>query len=575
MSAHHDYIEQVFARYYRDLKSSRTRGEEFVRFGARMLVQRPPYDVSDEALEDGITDGALDGGIDAVYTLLNGEPLELDSELVEGKVPESARFGHARLDVIVVQTKMHGAGTTAVEKLSANLPRLMNFAAKDLTDEEFNELVLERFEIARQAWRNLAGYDCTMTFRVHLATLSDIDPISPETQSKINHLTRTLEQALPGVSEVECRVDGARSLISRYQAETPVDYEIAFQKNFPSGDGVVALVTLSEYANFVEDGTGRVSARLLEDNVRDWQGEVEVNKAIRATLESHGVTPFWWLNNGVTIVCSSVTTVGESLKITRPRIVNGLQTTRVVYDYLKNNPSSAARDELILLRVVKTENEEQMDAVIRATNSQTAVDPASLRATDQIQRLIEEEFAAENIFYDRRKGSFRDARKGSQEMLTIRDLGQVLTTILLGRPDLARGRPTSLLKDNDRYQELFGDRTKLKVFLFAAKLWIRTGQALLSGEAGVDAVTRRYLRFHILGATVAKRLGRWPTPGKRLERLAASGWEPSDEDIRAVVDIVSKELDQFIDEEDTSMQNATKAHSFAVRLKELDWSSST
>ncbi|WP_173923017.1 AIPR family protein [Agromyces sp. Marseille-P2726] len=438
-----------------------TDGQQFIRFAAHLVLQRNPFDIDDEALEDGVVDGALDGGVDAVYTLFNGEVLEHDSDIVVGNVPLVAKQGNGRLDVYVVQTKMHGAGTTAIEKLVANLPRLMDLSEPELATGEFNDLVLDRFQVARAAWANLAGYACPLHFHVLIATLTDVGELSGESKRKSEHLAATLESELPGAT-VEVLLDGARELIARQRAKAPVEYKIPFAKSFPSGDGVVALVRLDEFANFVDDGTGRVTARLLEDNVRDWQGGVEVNGAIRASLESAGSTPFWWLNNGVTLICKSVTTIGESLKVLEPRIVNGLQTTRVIHNFLNENPGSRASSDLVLVRVIMSEDPAQRDSVIRATNSQTNVDPASLRATDEIQRHIEEHFAKNGFFYDRRKGSFRDNQKPELTLLSIRDLGQTLTAILSSRPDIARGKPTSLLKDDQRYATLFNDKVGLE-----------------------------------------------------------------------------------------------------------------
>jgi len=47
----------------------------------------------------------------------------------------------------------------------------------------------------------------------------------------------------------------------------------------------------------------------------------------------------------------------------------------------------------ILVRVIVTEDAESRDRIIRATNSQTDIPSASLRATDKIHRDIEDFFA--------------------------------------------------------------------------------------------------------------------------------------------------------------------------------------
>ncbi|GAI16788.1 unnamed protein product, partial [marine sediment metagenome] len=66
---------------------------------------------------------------------------------------------------------------------------------------------------------------------------------------------------------------------------------------------------------------------LFEANVRDYQGKVEVNKAIGNTLLSAYSEDFWWLNNGVTVVASQASLSGKTLVVEDPQIVNGLQTS--------------------------------------------------------------------------------------------------------------------------------------------------------------------------------------------------------------------------------------------------------
>ena len=70
-------------------------------------------------------------------------------------------------------------------------------------------------------------------------------------------------------------------------------------------EGFVCLVKLSDYLAFITDEDGHLRSQLFEGNVRDYQGKTEVNREIRSTLETAGKEDFWWLNNGVSIICSN------------------------------------------------------------------------------------------------------------------------------------------------------------------------------------------------------------------------------------------------------------------------------
>jgi len=79
----------------------------------------------------------------------------------------------------------------------------------------------------------------------------------------------------------------------------------------------------------------------------------------------------------------------------------------------------------ILVRVIVTEDAESRDRIIRATNSQTDIPSASLRATDKIHRDIEDFFATRGLFYDRRKNFYKNQGKPVRKIVSIGFLAQL------------------------------------------------------------------------------------------------------------------------------------------------------
>ena len=43
---------------------------------------------------------------------------------------------------------------------------------------------------------------------------------------------------------------------------------------------------------------------IFESNVRDYQGNTDVNEGIAASLGTASSEDFWWLNNGVTVLAT-------------------------------------------------------------------------------------------------------------------------------------------------------------------------------------------------------------------------------------------------------------------------------
>jgi hypothetical protein len=72
--------------------------------------------------------------------------------------------------------------------------------------------------------------------------------------------------------------------------------------------------------------------------VRDYQGNTEVNEQIRNTLSGKSSEDFWWLNNGISVLCSRATVSAKTLTIENAEIVNGLQTSREIYDVFSSRP---------------------------------------------------------------------------------------------------------------------------------------------------------------------------------------------------------------------------------------------
>jgi AIPR protein len=134
----------------------------------------------------------------------------------------------------------------------------------------------------------------------------------------------------------------------------------------------VALCKLADYVSFISDDSGNLITRIFEANVRAYQGEVEVNLEIAASLETP--TPgvdFWWLNNGVTIVADESSFTNNQLVIANPLIVNGLQTSHEIHACLTSLPDGDPRvqdQRGILIRVINETALLNRDKIIRATN---------------------------------------------------------------------------------------------------------------------------------------------------------------------------------------------------------------
>ncbi len=288
---------------------------------------------------------------------------------------------------------------------------------------------------------------------------------------------------LPGAESPSPRIVRARTT-----------HELRVTKNLSDVNGYIVLSRLDEYTRFLEDSEGGFRAELFDSNVRDFQGNTEVNAEIVNTLQKEKGIDFWWMNNGVTILASRATLNGDTVTIESPQIVNGLQTSTQIAKHCSANSND---DRKVMVKIVSSENEETRDKIIKATNRQNPIQPATLRATDKIQRDIEAALKSVGLFYDRRKNYYKNEGKPRDRIVSIPLMAQSVMSVILGRPDSARARPSSLIKSDQEYSRVFSDKYPIGVYTKMAEL-VRRVDLALKKETEIRARDRANLRFYVL-----------------------------------------------------------------------------
>ena len=311
-----------------------------------------------------------------------------------------------------------------------------------------------------------------------------------------------VEAKVEKYTKASCKVHctGAQQLWEQVQKRPPRNRALKWA-NTPMGadEGYVGLVKLKTFRDFLEDAPDVLAERIFESNVRGFAQDSAVNEAIVKTLaDPEGQPNFWLLNNGVTIIAAKAAPASHILlSIEDPQIVNGLQTSRVIFDYFTKPENKHIDDErTVLVRVIQTTDQATQDKIIRATNSQNKMAPASLRMTDQIHRDIEELFKQSDLFYDRRKGFYRDQGKPVRKIVSVNAVAQAIISIILQRPDDARARPGDYFKDDDKYESVFAnDKIPLPAYLTCTQI-VRAVEAYFDIFHVADSVEKN-LKFYV------------------------------------------------------------------------------
>ncbi|MEG4212452.1 AIPR family protein [Microcoleus sp. S13_B4] len=502
MSNNNDVIilKSILDKKRQELANTLSQDEYFEIFAFEQLLK--DYDLSYDELLSNQVDGKDDGGIDGFFIFLNNEILNED--LDSGNIKKNPL-----IEVYLIQAKTSSSfGEKPIETLMATIEDIfdLNKAIADIKDF-YNAPLIEKVELFRKTYIDLAIKHLKVKITYVYASQGDTQKIHIKVQNKADNLCYKTEKFFTG-SEVKFKFTGARELLENARQEKSYSLKLKFLENYISTaeDNYVVLTGLDEYYDFVTDD-GSLRKYLFESNVRDYQGNVEVNKDIKNTLALKDTDiDFWWLNNGITILASKASIAGKTITLDDVQIVNGLQTTNSIYEYM-NTLAKVDDKRAILVKIIVANKLEARDRIIKATNFQTPVPAASLRATEPIQRDIEDYFLNKDWFYDRRKNYYKNIGKSSERIISIPYLAQSVTSIVHLDPHIARAQPTSIIKGDANYSRVFNSSIPMEVYLFCAKLmknielYIRTTDFSVLTQNNTSSLLRpgtiRLLIFHV------------------------------------------------------------------------------
>jgi hypothetical protein len=541
-------------------------GAAFEVFASELVLRT--YGLALDEIKSGIVGGGQDGGIDAVYVFFDDNLVAEDSEVVDPSSKPTDFSQDRSLELWVIQTKTTPSfSETAIDELENSIRRILDLS-QPLGELRalYSPSLLDRVALFRNAWDRLITRRPRISVTVAYAAPGDRQGVTPQVEAKIAALRQIICAAVPDPDFVSVALMGDKELLARYNERPSYAVRLEYQESATSGKSHVALVRLKDYYDLIVDENGRLRRHLFEWNVRDYQGNVEVNKDIRQSLTSADSPEFWWLNNGVTILCSAATSAGKAYSLTDIQIVNGLQTSHEIYEALKNYRTPDTENKMLLVKIIVTADAVTRDQVIRATNRQTAVTDASLRATDEVQRQIEDYFLTQGWYYDRRKNFYKNEGKEPSKIIGIPFLGATMTAMGLARPDKSRGKPSSLLKNDDDYRLVFSPSIDLVIYLWSAKLQLSVDSFVASDAAKASLDQRNNLRFH-MSMLIVDQLNNGPVRSpQQLRALAASDVSLQGSKVESLFDDLKQWSDEYLARESMILERAAKSQRFSDYL---------
>ncbi len=230
----------------------------------------------------------------------------------------------------------------------------------------------------------------------------------------------------------------------------------------------LGVLPAKEFLKLIKNPNDEVVTSVFYDNIRHWQEWNPVNSEIRDTLkEELSQVYFPLLNNGVTIVAKQVTATGNKFHIEDYQIVNGCQTSYVLYE---------TRDKLtdevyVPVRLIATENTSIRNAIIKATNRQTQVPDDQLFALSDFPKGLERYFqtfeGSKRLYYERRSRQYAaDSNVEKVRIVDLKALVRAYASMFLEFPHRTTRNYKALVKSFGT--DIFGQAHKLEPYYVAA-----------------------------------------------------------------------------------------------------------
>lgn len=402
------------------------------------------YSILNKEINRSLTDDDLDSisvgqnkGIDGIAFIVNGELIKNLESLLEvvskkGKLDINLYLFQAKTSAKFNDAQMGNFLDTIIDFVSDS-PKYP-FTPEAKTYHEIYSTILEDVGLIKE-FKLFSFFSC-------LGDWKDEKPITFTISSKKQLIEKT-----KNFNSVEVTPIDRDKLIDLYKkASSPIEAEFKFSKkvSIEDIDGVkesyIGLLPFAEFKKLIIDPENGGLRNLFYDNVRDFLGlRNDINKKILETLHKGKYAEFSLFNNGVTVLASENKGRGEKLKLINYQIVNGCQTSNVLYEC---KDIEGINNVIVPIKVIITDDETLRDSIILSTNSQTEIKEEQLLALTKFQKELEDYYSSvdDGVFYERRPFQYAnrpDVKKKS--IVEIREQIKSFVAMFLDEPDVVSG----------------------------------------------------------------------------------------------------------------------------------------
>lgn len=460
-----------FSHLLDHLKGDSLKGSEFMLYALSNIFK----DKNIDEIENGVVDATYrkttyDYGIDAIFITGSNDFIEEVDEIDDYN--EDTKF-----KIQIFQFK-RGTGIS-----QSDLLKLESGIRKILIDEDMSESNNLYFynrmeilnEIKNKIFTNFSSENISVHIHIVFGGLEKSITSEKILVDELEKITNTLTNN--GFTNSKIIITDCQSIINAPSKSEQIVDIIEYQKTFKyitdtdvknKLNGYISIISGKDIAELVR----KHQSAIFEANIRDYYKRNDLNSKITETSSNDEEAKFFWsYNNGLTMTCSKVEDMpNNKYKLHNLQIVNGCQTSNAIYLAVKNKErvlelrsqiesgkdlTKKEKEELelksklqfnestsLLVKIIETNNEDFIYRITETTNSQTPIKAFSLRANDDIQKLIEQYLDANDVCYERRINNLRN--KGKKNIYSIQKLFQLFMAQVLFKPSQVKTRPKNM-----------------------------------------------------------------------------------------------------------------------------------
>ncbi len=402
-------------------------GVAFMKLGLATILK-----LNEEEIEESLTDGPDDGEIDAIY---------IDNNVIH-------MFTFKYTDQFELSKKNYPGSELEQFALHVDM-----FIGGNLTKKTINNAVWEKYEEVK------ALTNKKVEFKIYVVS-NKLEPTG-SSRTKFEEIIEKFK----GV-EKPIYIDQDK-LVEILLLEKTIKIDGSFhfidKQYFEKSDGniktVIGVITASELIELIksESDDKLTDENIFNENVRVYKPKHRINKEIIESAKSKTNFEFFYLNNGITILCEEIDYIPNTrsplVELKNLQIINGGQTSHSLFEVNKTDPDKLQNIELLVRICVAKKDDPISGKISETTNSQIPVATRDLRSNDFIQRKLKADFETLGYFYETKPNEYLD--KPKNKVLNNEVLGQLYLSYQLDMPSEAKNKKTIVFGEN--YEDIFDE----------------------------------------------------------------------------------------------------------------------